>query len=54
MLARALFRPDKWDPERDASAPFEWEAMRSLYLQRSNRLIRTFEKDGLQIAVRQG
>ena len=52
MLARSLFRADKWDPERDVGAPFEWEALRSLYIQKSNRLIRTLEKDGLQIAIK--
>ena len=54
MLARSLFRVDKWDPNRDANAPFEWEEMRVLYIQRANRLIRTFEKDGLQIGMKTG
>ena len=52
MLARSLFRSDKWDPNRDANAPFEWEGLRPVYLQKANRLMRTFEKDGLQIATK--
>jgi hypothetical protein len=54
MLARSLFRSDKWDPNRDANAPFEWEEMRALYIQKANRLLRTFEKDGLQVSVKTG
>ena len=52
MVARSLFRSDKWDPSRDANEPFEWEDRRALYIQKANRLIRTFEKDGLQVSVR--
>ena len=50
MLARSLFRADKWDPARTADHPFEWDAMRAAYLRKSGRLLRTFEKDGLQVA----
>lgn len=50
MLARSLFRADKWDPDRDNSKPFEWDDQRQTYLKRANRLIRTFEKDGLGLA----
>ena len=28
LLARSLFRADKWDPARDANAPFEWDPQR--------------------------
>lgn len=47
LLARSLYRADKWDPERDNSKPFEWDDHRQTYLRRANRLMRTFEKDGL-------
>ena len=50
LLARSLFRADKWDPERDANAPFEWEPQRSDYLARAARLIRLLDKDGLEVA----
>jgi hypothetical protein len=50
MLARSLFRSDKWDPERDAAAPFEWDHLRASYIRRANRLMRTFEKDGLTLS----
>lgn len=49
-LARALFRADKWDPDRDATQPFEWEAQRAAYITRADRLLRTFEKDGLALS----
>lgn len=50
MLARSLFRADKWDPERNGAEPFEWEDLRLTYLRRANRLMRTFEKDGLKLS----
>jgi hypothetical protein len=53
MLARALFRSDKWDPARDAATPFEWEPQRAAYLAKASRLARTFEKDGLQVSIKQ-
>lgn len=50
-LARALFRTDKWDPERDASQPFDWEPQRAAYITKADRLLRTFEKDGLALSM---
>ncbi len=50
MLARSLFRSDKWDPDRDVTKPFEWDEHRSIYIRRANRLLRTFEKDGLKLS----
>ena len=52
LLARSLFRADKWDPERDANAPFEWEPQRSDYLARAARLIRLLDKDGMEVTQR--
>lgn len=49
-LARALFRADKWDPDRDAAQPFEWESQRAAYIIRADRLLRTFAKDGLALS----
>ena len=50
MLARSLYRSDKWDPDRDPGQPFEWDDLRLTYIRRANRLIRTFEKDGLKLS----
>jgi hypothetical protein len=50
MLARSLYRSDKWDPDRDDKQPFEWEDLRLTYIRRANRLMRTFEKDGLRLS----
>lgn len=50
-LARSLFRADKWDPARDQSDPFEWELHRNLYVDKADRLLRTFTKDGLTLAI---
>lgn len=50
MLARSLFRADKWDPERDPARPFEWDDLRLMYIRRAGRLMRTFEKDGLRLS----
>lgn len=52
MLARSLFRADKWDPERDTGKPFEWDELRLGYIRKASRLMRTFEKDGLKLVER--
>lgn len=52
LLARSLFRADKWDPARDANAPFEWDPQRADYLARAARLIRLLDKDGLEVSQR--
>ena len=50
-LARSLFRNDKWHPARDREQPFTWEAHRLRYLADAERLLRTFEKDGLSLMI---
>lgn len=50
-LARSLFRADKWDPARDGTQPFAWESQRAAYITKADRLLRTFEKDGLKLSV---
>jgi hypothetical protein len=48
-LARSLYRIDKWDPARDREQPFTWEQNRARYVADADRLLRTFEKDGLHL-----
>ena len=48
-LARALFKCEKWDPTRDKDAPFEWQAQKRRFVADAQRLLRTFDKDGLEL-----
>lgn len=51
LLARSLFRSDKWDPARDSATPFEWDGVRTEYLKKSKRMLRILEKDGLAMSI---
>lgn len=53
-VARSLFRVDKADPKRAADDPLEWATSRPQYLRHAERLLRTFEKDGLELTAVSG
>lgn len=48
-LARALFKCEKWDPVRDKDEPFDWQTHKRRFVVDAQRLLRTFEKDGLEL-----